>query len=327
MSKTVLGIDVSKDVLDMMLLQNNKRHYAQFANDPSGLTKFSNWLKRYNPEDLHACLEATGQYSLPATKLLYQKGYAVSLVNPARIKSYRDSGLYRNKTDRLDAFVIADFCRTQEPEEWTPPSPAAEELKALVRHLDDLQGELRQERNRFGSGISSSYVLANLKEHIQYLDDKIMDVKKRIQKHIDHSPELKVQKKLLVSIPGIAELTAAKLLAEIQDIHNFKNAAQLAAYAGVTPRQYRSGTSVHKKTRMAKTGNAQLRKAVYMPAVVAKNHNPIVKEFCNRLEAKGKLKMVVVGAAMRKLLHIVYGVLKNGKPFDPNYLKKVQETS
>ena len=124
---------------------------------------------------------------------------------------------------------------------------------------------------------------------------------------------------MLISIPGVAELTAARLLAEIQDVRRFESARQLAAYAGVTPRQFTSGTSVHGKSRMSKMGNVHLRKHLYMPAMVAKRCNPIIQEFCERLKERNKLPKVVIGAAMRKLLHIAYGILKSEQPFDPDF--------
>lgn len=132
---------------------------------------------------------------------------------------------------------------------------------------------------------------------------------------------------LLVTIPGIGKLTAAKLLGEIRNILDFQSARQLAAYAGLTPQNFLSGTSVHKKTRLSKTGNANLRNILYMPAIVAKRYNPIVRSFCERLSCSGLKPMEVIGAAMRKLLHLAYGILKSGRPFDPDYLKNAFSSS
>jgi transposase len=251
----------------------------------------------------------------------------VSVVNPLRIKAYGQSRLIRNKTDKLDAFLIADFCLSQKPPLWSPPEPAVREVQELVRHLEDLQSMYQMERNRLKSGVRSLLVIDNLKQHIVYLEKQIKDVKISIQVHINQNRELKHQQCLLVTIPGIGKLTAAKLLGEIKNIHSFESAPQLAAYAGVTPRQRRSGSSVRGKSRFVKTGNANLRKALFMPALVAKKHNPIISAFCKRLEKRGKKPIVIVGAAMRKLLHISYGVLKSGKAFDPNYLNDLQFAS
>lgn len=138
--------------------------------------------------------------------------------------------------------------------------------------------------------------------------------------HFDQYPHLKQQRELLTSIPGIGEQTAAVLLAEVGRIEDYKNARQLAAYAGLTPCERSSGTSVHGKTRLSCTGNVRLRKALYMPAVVAMRCNPLPKAMSERLLGRGKVKMQVIGALMRKLVHLAFGILKSQKPFDPNYL-------
>ena len=179
---------------------------------------------------------------------------------------------------------------------------------------------LQQERNRSKSGVDTAFMLNQIDQHINYIQQQIHDLEETIKDLINQHPAIKCQYDLLLTIPGIGFKTAARLLAEIKDISTFKSAAQLAAYAGVTPKHYCSGTSVNRKSLMSKTGNANLRRALYMPAVVAKRCNPIIHAFCERLIAKGKPPKVAVGAAMRKMLHIVYGVLKSGKPFDPNYL-------
>jgi transposase len=122
-------------------------------------------------------------------------------------------------------------------------------------------------------------------------------------------------------MPGIGEATAAKLLAEIVDVNQYRSARQVAAFAGLVPKHRESGSSVRGKPRLCKVGTARLRKALYFPAIVATQHNPIIKAVSERLRERGKCPMLIVGAAMRKLIHIAYGVLKSGKPFDPNYGK------
>jgi len=319
MFKSWVGIDVSKDTLDVIILQQNERKFRTFSNDQTGCKQLSRWLKRQRIKEHHVCMEATGQYSTVSAEYLFQEGYQVSVVNPLRIKAYGQSQLVRNKTDRLDAFVIADFCRSQQPPAWKPLSPAIKELQARVRYLEDLQIMRQQERNRLNSGTTSPNVIQMLNDHIALLDHQIETLKGEIAAWINQHPELKHQKGLLCSIPGIADLTAAKLLAEVQDFHAFDSAAQLAAYAGVTPRQHSSGSSVRGKSRQSKTGNAHLRKALYFPAMVAITHNPIIRAHSQRLMERGKQPMVINGAAMRKLLHLAYGVLKSGQPFDPNF--------
>ena len=327
MSKSVLGIDVSKDTLDVVLLNEGKNHHAIMENNEVGFIEINKWLRKHKAGEVHACLEATGQYSTPIAEYLFAKGHLVSVVNPLRIKAFGQSRLIRNKTDKLDAHLIAEFYLSQKPPIWTQPEPVVREVQELVRHLEDLQSMYQQEQNRLKSGVRSQLVIDNLKKHIAYLGKQIKEVKKSIQEHMNQNCELKRQQRLLETIPGIGKLTAAKLLGEIQNIRSFESAAQLAAYAGVTPRQRRSGSSVRGKSRLVKTGNANLRKALFMPALVAKKHNPIIAAFCKRLEKRGKQPKVIVGAAMRKLLHISYGVLKSEKAFDPIYLHNLQIAS
>ena len=172
----------------------------------------------------------------------------------------------------------------------------------------------------------SILILRNTRRtHIEYLEREIEKITSQIEEQIKKHPGLKENKELLTSIPGIGEDTAIKLMAEIADVKRYSNARQLAAHAGVTPKHHQSGTSVKKASVISKIGNSRIRKALYFPAMTAKRFNPINREFCHRLEKRGKTKMAIIGAVMRKILHQVFGVLKSGKAFDPNYEGKIQE--
>jgi transposase len=316
----ILGIDVAKDKVDVCLVVEGKAPQSGvFENTLTGHTKLRKWLGKAKLTCLDACMEATGRYSDDLAEFLHAAGYTVSVVNPARIKGYAHSQLRRNKTDKLDAALIADFCRTQQPLAWTPPAPEWKELQALVRHLDDLQQMLTQERNRLHATPPSARVRADLTAHIAFLEQQIKQVKRQMQAHLNQHPDLKQQRDLLVSIPGIADLTAAKLLAEIPDIRRFETANQLVAYAGLNPTQRQSGKSASTHTPFSKIGSAPLRTAIYMPSCVARRHNPHFSALADRLIAKGKPKMVAFGAIMRRMLVLAFAVLKSGKPYDPNF--------
>ena len=322
MTQPVLGIDIAKETFDVCLTIEGKNRQEQFENNAGGFKKLNRWMSKYTSEKVHACLEATGQYGEALAEYLYQEGHGVSVVNPARIKAYGSSKLRRNKTDKADAELIAQYCLREQPALWTPPPASFKDLQALVRRYEDLQATYQQEKNRLKSGTTQPVVVSDLKDHLAYLEEKLALIQQAIQEHIQACPELKQRQDLLLSIPGIGKLTASKLLGEIRDVCAFEDARQLAAYAGVTPRNFVSGTSIHKKARMSKMGNANLRKILYMPAISAKHHNPIIHAFCQRLLEAGLKPMQVVGAAMRKLLHLIFGILKSGKPFDPNFLEK-----
>ena len=327
MEQRVLGIDVAKETLDIVLSDGLHLNHAQFQNTQKGHEQLGVWLEKQSTYSIHVCLEATGQYGDGVAEYLYLQGFPVSVVNPARIKHYANSKLRRNKTDKADAQLIAEYCLSQKPVVWSPPPAYFKDLQALVRHLEDLQVTHQQEVNRLASGVHTTMVIDSLKALLAFLDDQIKQTNKAIQDHIGQHEELKRMQALLVTIPGIGKLTAAKLLGEIRNILDFQSARQLAAYAGLTPRNFLSGTSVHKKARLSKTGNANLRHILYMPAIVAKRYNPIVRFFCDRLSQSGLKPMEVIGAAMRKLLHLVFGILKSGRPFDPNYLNKLKASS
>jgi transposase len=282
----VLGIDVAKDSLAVALLGPSTPRKRTFPNTPAGHQELLSWLSKQHLSEIQVCLEATGSYADAIAEALHDAGYPVSVVNPARIAAYAKSRLSRNKTDQADAVVIAQFAQSEQPARWTPPSPELRELRALVRHLDALLAVRQAERNRQAAGPQPSAVASALEAHLRFLDQQIATVEQAISDHIDQHPNLKRDHELLVSISGIGERTATRLLAESGDRQRFATARAWAAYAGLTPRQHQSGRSVHGRTRLSKIGNAALRAALYFPAIVAKKHNPVIRAFCARLAAR-----------------------------------------
>jgi transposase len=314
MAKIVLGIDVSKKTLDAALIFDNRTLNKRFKNSEEGFKSLNDWLSSLKIIRLHACLEATGVYSEAVALFLHNQGHLVSVVNPLRIKGYAQSNMQRNKTDCLDARLIASFCLTQEPDQWLPPSVEVKHLQALVRRIEVLQEMLQGEENRLAN--AAIEVKPSIERIIKLLRDEIIQLERQIEEHIDRHQNLKEQSELLQTIPGIGSRTAHLLLSEIE-FNRYDSARSIAAQAGVTPRKRQSGTSL-KQTNLSKLGNARLRKALYFPAIVARQHNEIVKKFAKRLKERGKTPMQIVCAAMRKLLHIAFGVLKHSRAFDPS---------
>lgn len=314
----IVGIDIAKDKMDICLLsEKGQREEVSLPNTKSGINKLHNWLKKHGAQEAHLCLEATGVYSEQVAEEMHKRKYRVSVVNPARIKAYAASQMQRNKTDRLDAALIADYCRTQEPAAWSPPTPAVKELRALVRHLNNLKQERRRSKNRLETQQEPT-VVKHLKQQIGLLDKQIAQTEETIRQHIDRHPDLKQDRELLESIPGIGHLTACILLAELGDIRRFDDVRELVAFVGLNPRQHQSG---RKRTTqgISRMGRASLRAALYMPAIVAKQHNPYLKVWAETLSARGLSGKQVIVAVMRKLLHLAYGILKSRQPFDPHY--------
>lgn len=327
-----IGIDVSKDTLDVCLLDvcllrcSGKEKDKQFSNDAAGHCKLLRWVEHLaGQETCHFCLESTGSYSTAIAHFLAEAGQPVSLVNPARIKYAGMAQGAGNKTDQADARLIAHYCRKENPPLWRAAAPEVRELVALVRRLHSVQELLVQEQNRLGQPGLPSVVRASLKKSIRFLEKEAEHLRRQIKEHTDTHSGLKADKELLLSIPGIGETTAHELLAQMPDVKEFSCAQSMAAYAGLAPREHSSGSSVrkNKKTRLSKQGNSHLRRALYFPAVSAVQWNPLVKAHYERLREKGKGKMVALGAAMRKLLMIAYGVLKNRQPFDPKWQKNL----
>lgn len=314
MSKKILGIDVAKRKIDCYLIFENKSLANQFDNSPKGFQLLEAWLKSLQIAEVHACLEATGSYGDGVARFLHDQGHLVSVVNPMSIKGYAKSKMQRHKTDKADARLIADFCLTQNPHRWFPPKPETIELQALVRRIESLQEMLQMEKNRLD--VSPAKTKPSIKRMIRTFENEIETLKKSIKEHIDNNPNLKEQDKLLQTIPGIGAKTSALLLGEIE-FSRYDSPRQVAAYAGVTPRKAESGTSLN-QTKLSKLGNGRIRKGLYFPAIVARQHNQIINDFASRLEKNGKTSMQIVCASMRKLLHIAFGVLKHKQPFNPN---------
>ena len=316
---TVLGIDIAKKTFDATLIEDTgHKRSKEFKNNTSGFKQLQTWTERYEPGELHVCMEATSIYWEELAEFLHGLGHKVSVVNPARIKGHAMSQMRRSKTDPIDGDVIADFCLTHLPNAWTPPTAEERKLRALVRHLETLKKTRTQQRNRLSTARDPE-VRASLEVVLDTLATEIERIEQRIQGFIDDLPDLKEKQELLASIQGVGLKTAAHILAEMYDLEDYKNAKAAAADAGVTTSHFSSGSSVRRRPKISRMGKAAIRGALYLPALTAMRYNPIVKALAERLEAKGKPKKVIIVAAMRKLMHLAYGVLKNKKPFDPNY--------
>ena len=312
-----LGIDVSKAKLDCVLrLPEGKLRHKAVTNTPAGFQELRAWLDKQGAQAVHACMEATGTYWERVAEFL--AGFdtvLVSVINPAQIKAFGASQLVRTKTDRADAKLIAQFCCERRPAPWQPPLPAEQALRALVLRLDALHAMRTQESNRLE--VTRAAVKEGIVTHLDWLDREIERLIQAIQDHIDADPSLRDKQRLLDSIPGLGERTIAVLLAFYATPDRFGNARQAVAFAGLDPRQHESGSSVKAKPRLSKVGHAFLRKALYMPAMVTLYRTTWGKCFRERLSATGKPPMLIIGAMMRKLVHVAFGVLKSGKAFDP----------
>jgi transposase len=312
----VLGLDVAKQSVQAELRIKDKPLRFGFANNVKGFAQLERILKGHNAQKVWAGLEATGPYSHALALWLHGQDHRVSLLNPRRVKQYAYSAGNRNKTDLLDAAVIADFVCALKPAAWQPPSQEVAQLQALVRRREELSLMLQAEKNRL-EGVAPK-VRCSLKRIITALSAEKARLEKLILGQIRSHQQLWCDHQLLCTIKGIGSLTAAILLAEMARPGQVERARQAAAHAGLTPRCEISGTSVRRNRGLAKQGNRYLRKALYMPALVAIKYNAPLRHFASRLRAAGKPKMTVICAVMRKLIHIAFGVLKHQQPFNPS---------
>lgn len=317
-----LGIDISKRYFDVALRQGDTYVQAQFANAEPGFAELTTWLEAQGVDTVHACLEATGRYGLALAEWLFEAGHSISIINPKLIKAFAQVTMTRSKTDRTDARLIAHYCQVHHPPLWAPPEPARERLRQLTRYRSALHKQRQAERNRLQAGAVDPFVQQMLQTHLAFLDQQLEALEAEIQAHLGAQADLRQQLMLLDSLPGIGPVAAALTLAELPDVRLLTHPGQLVAYAGVDPKQQRSGSSVRKRTVISKQGNARLRTALYFPAMTAMTHCQALQPFVQRLRDAGLPPKAIILAVMRKLLRWMYGVLKHQKPFDPAYLLK-----
>ena len=317
----ILGIDIAKKKFDVALLRDGKFRTKVFENAPTGYEALAAWLKHHGVEKVHACMEATGVLYEGVAHFLHDAGHVVSVTNPFQIKSFGESVLSRTKTDKADARLIARFCEAVHPIAWQPDPPEIRKLQALGRRRDALVSMRTQEINREPS--ADPIVKESIHSVVDLLNLQIEQITGLIKEHISNHTDLKNKSKLLRTIPGVGDATIEVILAEVNGFENFKSIEQVVAYMGLSPQEKTSGSSVRGKAHICKTGNIRLRKMLYMPALVAIQHNPAVRALYERLKAKSKNGLIIACACMKKLIHIIFGVLKNNKPFDPAYNLKI----
>lgn len=326
--KLVLGIDVSKDTCDVSLYDGDFYQKGSFPNALTGFEQLSRWLGNRAALGCKVSMEATGRYWEEVANYFYRHAHPVIVLNPKIIKKYGESQLQRNKTDQMDARLIARYAFNENPYLWHPPTAVKASLRSLTRFLNDLIEKRTREINQLKAGTHPEFIQKSMEESIDFLNKKIAATEAEIKRLRDENEQLNKQHQLLTSIPGIADRSAASILAELPDLSQLQSAKQLTAYAGLTPQQLQSGKN-RKERGMIKLGNKRLRIALYFPAIVGQRFNPFLIELTERLNAREKptSKMTTIGACMRKMLVLVYGVLKSGVEFDPDYLVNIRNTT
>lgn len=317
-----VGIDVGQEELVVCLEGSKPR---SFRHDRIGIAKMVTWGRKASSDgQLHFCLEATGVYGYSlAVSLVSRFGVRVSVVNPAQIASFAKAQLRRAKTDNIDAQVILAFAQSQNPPCWKPESRTQRQLYHLETQADRLRRMLRQLSNRDHSFKYVPDLPQEVKKSQRSLtrsiERQLANIEKNIEKLRSEDKELKEQVDLLCSIPGVGNRSATSILAYGKNIFELLDRKALIAHAGLAPSQKQSGISIRGKSRIAKQGDRRLRKALFMPALVAAYYNPTLKAFYKRLLDNGKPKLLAIVAVMRKLLLLIQAILKRKIPYTPNY--------
>lgn len=323
-----LGMDVAKAKLDCCLLldeASGKRKTKVVSNTKSGIVDLLAWVAKQNisPEKLHVAMEGTGVYHEQAALALADAGVTVSIVNPAQVKDFGRGLAVRTKTDGVDSFVLARYGALLKPKAWVPPAPEARILQALLARRVAIAQDLQRERNRQEKADATDTpdrIRKSIADSIEFLVKQLAELQQLIDDHIDKHPSLKNDMALLQSIPAVGPQVGSNMLS-VMHSHHFESAEQLAAYLGLVPVERQSGSSVLGRAKLSKAGPARIRAVLYMAAIVATRYNPHVKAVYERLLARGKSKMSALGAAMRKLVHLCFGVLKTRQSYQHDHAK------
>jgi transposase len=333
MNKTVwIGIDVGKKTFYGAVADQaaTPRQWASlpvaaFEHSAPGVDRFVRWVGElgWGAEDLAGvCIEATGRYSHQWIALLQERLAPVSIVNPARPKAYAQSLGIRDKSDRVDACVIALFAKATQPIPRQADSPTQRELRELSRLRQALASQCQANKQRLADGPSSSLVRGTLKKTIAALQRQIDRLEGNMETLLRNDEALQRDFERAKTVKGIGPKTAAIILAEFGDLREYTR-GELTALAGLYPREYTSGTSVRKQSRLAKAGKPSVRAALYMCAMSAIRANPNLSRFAQRLKEHGKVPMQILAAVMRKLLLLVRAVIVTETDYDPSHQKGV----
>jgi transposase len=302
----ICGIDVSSKWVDASLDGGPAK---RFDHTGKGFEALAAWAKGA----ALVVMEATGSHHLALADFMAGKGFQVSVVNPARASAYSTATGARNKTDKSDARVLARFAARNEVPRYEPASPERREFQALARERNRLAADAARLKTQLKAPGLHPLVREQLAERLALHKAQAARVAGYLKALAKKCPELGQGLALLQSVPGVGPATAATVLAEL-DPSRFATAKQAAAFAGLTPREFTSGSSVRKATRMGKRGSAALRKALFLPAMTAVRH-PAFKAYYLRLLERGKSKMSALGAVMHKLLRTAFAVLKTKTPY------------
>jgi len=323
--RDVAGIEVSSQELLVALRREEQTlPLKSFPNTAVGHRAVARYLVRKKAV-VRVCLESTGVYGLDLALWLHkQAGLEVMVANPRAVRHFANALMQRSKTDPLDAVMLLEFAARMPFQCWQPPSTPVLHLCAVARRLEAITGICTAEKNRLHAATVAqawpAVIRQDLRRSIAFHERASARLAAKALQIIAADPVLQERFEFLDSVPGIASASAIALLAELTLLSPDLDVRQWVASAGIDPREHSSGSSVHKKTRISKAGNRHLRRALYMPALVAVQFDPHLRAFYQRLLAHGKAKLQALVAVMRKLLHAIFGMFKHRQPYDGSKL-------
>ena len=305
-----LGIDIAKTCFDVADTDGNL--LGRFPNNADGIRKYIRSTASLKPALI--AMEATGGYERKLALILHEHGFRVVIVNPRRIRDFARASGQMAKTDKIDAVMIARYAALLSPEQQTPISRKSFQLKDLVSRKRQLVSMRSMEKNRLEHATAHD-IKTSINQTIKYLNKQITKTELAIDNMLAADEALSARAFRLATVPGIGHATAAFLVVELPELGSC-NKRQIAALAGVAPVNRDSG--MFRGKRMTGGGRSQIRTLLYMPTLVAIQHNPAIRAFYRRLVDQGKPKMTAVVAAMRKLLIILNTMLKNNQAWNPD---------
>lgn len=313
-----VGVDVSADEITVAIEGRAQR--VTLTNDANGHQRLVRLLTRKGRR-VRVCLEATGIYHLDLALALHRAaGIAVMVVNPTAARDFGRALLLRSKTDRVDAGVLLEFAQRMPFEPWQPPAPEILDLRAIVRRTEALTLTRTQERNRLHAAGRcaelTSAIAWDIEAHLEHLAQSMARLQQQALAIVTGHPELARRFARLVSVRGIASVSALRILAELAVLPADMTPRQWVAHAGLDPRALDSGTSLHKPARISRKGNRHLRAALYMPAMVAVREEPNVRGFYQKRITGGLKPIQALVAVERKLLHAIHGMWSSNSDFE-----------
>ena len=325
------GVDVGAEELVGTLSRDGQLVRRTFPNTPAAHKAISRWLTE-SGRSTRVCVEATGTYGLDLALVLSRsERVQIMVANPRAVRRFAEALMERNKTDAIDADVLEQFAARMPFQAWVAPSREALELRAISRRLDSLRTVCAAEKNRRHAAGLTQYtpesVHSSIDRLIETLELEIKELSKHALALVRSEPTLKARYELAVTVCGIGPVSAILLLGELAYLPPDMDARQWVAHAGLDPKHHRSGTSVQKKPRISKAGNRFLRKALFMPAMSARTHDPALKAFADQLIQRGKTPLQAVVAVMRKLLVALHAMFRSGQPFSSEKLRPSLSTS